>query len=167
MGNHGHQHVGQFDVHTIILLTTRFGTRHFESSGLTDELKVFWVFQNYFFGNGLLHRCTEQITIRSGLACTVHDAILGGQTGNGHLPLRSGGGQQHGLGASTQFAVLLIAVFDRVGAPSEVDTHKRVHIVAALVAKSGANLGPFDSQFFCADHGQRGFYTLPHVHAIA
>ena len=46
-------------------------------------------------------------------------------------------------------------------------THEGVHIVAALVAKTGSHLGPINAQLFRADHGQRSFYALPHIHAVA
>ena len=48
-----------------------------------------------------------------------------------------------------------------------MDAHCGIDVVAALVAEAGQNLCPIGIELLGADHRQRGFDALAHVHSIA
>jgi hypothetical protein len=165
--DHRRQLAGQADVHAVGLAAAALVGRHRQAGGLADALELRHGLQRHALGHRLPQCRLEQLAVAGAAPAAADLALLGRELRRRHAPGLAGRGQQHGLHARTQLAVLAVAVLHRVGAAGEVHAHAGVDVGAALVAEARAHPRPVGLELLGTDHRQPGLDALAHVHAVA
>ena len=165
--NHRRQLARQVHVDAEALLAAALGPGVDAARGLADQAEVLGILQHDGGRHGLGHGGLGQLAIRQLLAVGAeHEALARAQRGGVHLPLRGGGGHQHGARTGAQLAVLGVAVLEGGGAARHLDAVARIGIGRIVAAQAGADLAPVGVQLLGQHQGQGGVHALAEFQAV-
>ena len=165
--NHRRQLARQVHVDAEALLAAALGPGVDAARGLADQAEVLGILQHDGGRHGLGHGGLGQLAIRQLLAVGAeHEALARAQRGGVHLPLRGGGGHQHGARTGAQLAVLGVAVLEGGGAARHLDAVARIGIGRIVAAQAGADLAPVGVQLLGQHQGQGGVHALAELQAV-
>ncbi|MNO94000.1 hypothetical protein D3C76_856100 [compost metagenome] len=159
--NDGSELSGQVHVDAEILLATALGLGIDARSGLANDAEIPGILERDLVGHGQRHRSLCQFPVTRFKACRAkHHARLSAKARDLHVPACGRCREQHGPSARTQFAVLGVAVFDRIGAAGEVHAEDRVLVGRVVIAVAATHETPVGIEFLSENHRQSGLNTL-------